>query len=114
MYFRTFGIKQLEQMERLVVEEWRRGNKKEAYKNGLAYTACVGGGNAAINEGRQILKGDEPQLEKLWNALCRPRGSAASLNALGAYQSGGISGGCQGFSIVCRASPFEHGVCASR
>jgi hypothetical protein len=83
---RTFGIKQLEQMERLVVEEWRRGNKKEAYKNGLAYTAIVGGGNAAINEGRQILKGDEPQLENYGMRFADHMLGAASLNTLGTYQ----------------------------
>tara|TARA_S200000501_G_scaffold205615_2_gene193340 strand:+ start:5430 stop:8426 length:2997 start_codon:yes stop_codon:yes gene_type:complete len=83
---RTFAIKQLEQMERLVVEEWRRGNKKEAYKNGIAYTMMVGGGNAAINEGRQILKGDEPSLEGYGMRFADHLLSAASLNTLGTYQ----------------------------
>lgn len=53
---RTFGIKQLQQVNRLVVEQAKRGNKKEAAKNALAYIAIVGGGNTLLHELRQPIK----------------------------------------------------------
>lgn len=56
---RTFGIKQLQQIDRLVVEQAKQGNRKEAIKNALAYVTIVGGGNALLNELRQPLKGKE-------------------------------------------------------
>jgi hypothetical protein len=56
---RTFGIKQLQQINRLVVEQAKRGNQEEAIKNGLAYLVIVGGGNTLLNELRQPLKGGE-------------------------------------------------------
>jgi hypothetical protein len=56
---RTFGIKQLQQIDRLVVEQVKQGNQREAIKNALAYVTIVGGGNALLNELRQPLKGRE-------------------------------------------------------
>lgn len=56
---RTFGIKQLQQINRLVVEQAKQGNQREAIKNALAYVTIVGGGNALLNELRQPLKGGE-------------------------------------------------------
>lgn len=56
---RTFGIKQLQQIDRLVVEQAKQGNRKEAIKNALAYVTIVGGGNSLLNELRQPLKGGE-------------------------------------------------------
>lgn len=53
---RSFGLKQLQQMERLVVEEWKAGNKGKAFKNALAYSTIVGGGNTLLNELRQPVK----------------------------------------------------------
>ena len=53
---RTFGLKQLQQIERLVVDTWKEGDKKEAIKNALAYVTVVGGGNAFLNELRQPLR----------------------------------------------------------
>lgn len=55
---RTFALKQVDQLERLVVEEYKRGNKAEAFKNAAAYMFVVGGANAALMEGRQLIKGD--------------------------------------------------------
>jgi len=83
---RTFGLKQLEQIERLVIEEYKAGNKKEAFKNAMAYTAIVGGGNAALNEGRQVLKGNEPQLENLPMRWADHMLGATTINTLGMYQ----------------------------
>jgi len=83
---RTFALKQLDQMERLVVQEWKAGNKKEAIKNGLAYSVYVGGGNAFINEGRQILKGDEPKLENIPMRWADHMLGATTLNIIGTYQ----------------------------
>ncbi len=56
---RTFGIKQLQQINRLVIQQAKQGNQKEAIKNGLAYLAVVGGGNTLLNELRQPVKGEE-------------------------------------------------------
>ena len=53
---RTFAIKQYDQIERLVIEEWKQGDKKQAIKNFLAYMGVVGGGNTLLNETRQSLK----------------------------------------------------------
>lgn len=83
---RTFGLKQLDQMERLVVQEWQKGNKNEAMKNALAYTVVVGGGNAFINEGRQIMKGDEPQLKNIPMRFADHMLGATLLNTVGTYQ----------------------------
>ena len=55
---RTFAIKQYDQIERLVIEEWKQGDKKQAIKNFLAYASIVGGGNTLLNEARQGLKSD--------------------------------------------------------
>lgn len=56
---RTFGIKQLQQINRLVLSEFKQGNKKEAIKNALAYMTVVGGGNAVLNELRQPIHNKE-------------------------------------------------------
>jgi hypothetical protein len=56
---RTFGIKQLQQINRLVLSEWKQGNKKEAIKNALAYMTVVGGGNSVLNELRQPIHNKE-------------------------------------------------------
>lgn len=55
---RTFAIKQYDQIERLVIEDWKQGNKKQAVKNALAYMSIVGGGNTLLNEARQGFKVD--------------------------------------------------------
>ena len=64
---RTFGLKQIQQIENLVFNTYKEGvkqnnNKKkaEAIKNGLAYLTIVGGGNVLLNELRQPIKGREP------------------------------------------------------
>lgn len=57
---KTFAIKQLSQVNRLVVKEWEQGNKAEAVKNALAYSTIVGGSNAFLLESRQMLKGQAP------------------------------------------------------
>ena len=57
---KTFAIKQLSQINRLVVKEWEQGNKAEAVKNALAYTTIVGGSNAFLLESRQMLKFKAP------------------------------------------------------
>lgn len=61
---RTFGLKQLQQVKRLVFETWKEGVKQnndrlkaEAVKNAAAYLVVVGGGNTLLNELRQPIKG---------------------------------------------------------
>ena len=90
---RTFAIKQLEQMEKLVVQEWKAGNKKEAVKNGMAYSLVVGGGNAFINEGRHILKGEEPSIETVPMRFADHMLGAVTLNTIGTYQLARATGG---------------------
>lgn len=82
---RTFGLKQLQQMENLIVDQWKRGNKKESVKNALAYIAVVGGGNAMVNEGRQVLKGDEPTLSGFGMKYADHMLGAVSANTLSMY-----------------------------
>lgn len=67
---RTFGLKQLQQVKRLVFETWKEGVKqnnnelkKEAVKNALAYVTIVGGGNTLLNELRQPIKGKRDAFE---------------------------------------------------
>jgi len=90
---RTFAIKQLEQMEKLVVQEWKAGNKKEAVKNGMAYSLVVGGGNAFINEGRHVLKGEEPSIETVPMRFADHMLGAVTLNTIGTYQLARATGG---------------------
>jgi hypothetical protein len=83
---KTFAMKQIDQLERLVVQEWKNGNKKDAMKNALAYMFVVGGTNAALMEGRQAIKGDVPDPA---NFPARYRDWAlgvASINLLSSYQ----------------------------
>ena len=73
---RTFGLKQLQQVKRLVFETWKEGVKQnndklkaEAVKNAAAYLVIVGGGNTLLNELRQPIKGqrsafDMDEMEK--------------------------------------------------
>jgi hypothetical protein len=56
---RSFGLKQLQQIERLVVEEWKAGRKEQSIKNLLSYLTVVGGGNTLLNELRQPIKDPE-------------------------------------------------------
>ena len=67
---RTFGLKQLQQVKRLVFETWKEGVKrndnnlkKEAIKNAAAYVVVVGGGNTLLNELRQPVKGKRDAFE---------------------------------------------------
>lgn len=82
---RTFGIKQLQQMENLVVNQWKAGNKNEAIKNALAYATIVGGGNAAIQEGRQALKGEAPDPTNIGVRWTDHMLGSMSANTLGLY-----------------------------
>jgi hypothetical protein len=56
---KTFAMKQLQQIENLVVEQWKQGDKKQSVKNAIAYMGIVGGSNAFLMEARQVVKGDE-------------------------------------------------------
>lgn len=59
---KTFAMKQLQQIENLVIDQWKRGEKKQSVKNAIAYMGIVGGTNAFLMEGRQVVKGDTPDL----------------------------------------------------
>lgn len=85
---RTFGLKQLQQIEDLVINQWKAGNKKEAIRGALAYTIIAGGGNAALMEGRQILKGDAPTPEGYGMKFAEHMLGAASANTLSLYTLG--------------------------
>ena len=88
---RTFGIKQLQQMEKLVVDQWKKGgreNKTNAVKNALAYATIVGGGNAVVQEGRQALKGEEPDPSNLGMRWADHMLGSLSANGLSLYNLG--------------------------
>ena len=83
---RTFGIKQLQQINRLVVEQYKQGNRAEAIKNAAAYSVIVGGGNALLNELRQPIKGEEfGDLERAWDYFVDFHIGIASLNSQSKY-----------------------------
>lgn len=82
---RTFALKQIDQIERLVVEEYKRGNKGEATKNALAYIFVVGGANTALMEGRQAIKGDVPDPANLPKRYGDWALGVASINTYSSY-----------------------------
>lgn len=83
---RTFGIKQLQQIDRLVVEQVKQGNQREAIKNALAYVTIVGGGNTLLNELRQPIKGEEfGDLERAQKYFADFFIGVASLNSQSTY-----------------------------
>lgn len=90
---RTFGLKQLQQIENLVFNTYKEGvkqnnNKKkvEAIKNGLAYLTIVGGGNVLLNELRQPIKGNEPfEMEHMQKYAADFALSLISVNTLSSY-----------------------------
>ncbi len=83
---RTFGIKQLQQIDRLVVEQVKQGNRREAIKNALAYVTIVGGGNTLLNELRQPIKGEEfGDLERAQKYFADFFIGVASLNSQSTY-----------------------------
>lgn len=55
----TFALKQLDIIKRTIINEYRHGSKKEALKNAVRYTAIVGGGNTAVDYGKDIALGRE-------------------------------------------------------
>ena len=83
---KTFAMKQIDQLERLVVQEWKNGNKKEAIKNAAAYMFVVGGTNAALMEGRQAIKGDVPDPANFPKRYGDWALGVASINLLSSYQ----------------------------
>ena len=96
---RTFGLKQIQQIENLVFNTYREGvkqnnNKKkaEAIKNGLAYLTIVGGGNVLLNELRQPIKGREPfETEHIQKYATDFALGLISLNTLSSYNLNKLS-----------------------
>lgn len=90
---RTFGLKQLQQIENLVYNTYKEGvknkdNKKkaEAVKNALAYLTVVGGGNVLLNELRQPIKGKEAfDMDHMQKYAVDFALSLASVNTLSTY-----------------------------
>lgn len=90
---RTFGLKQIQQIENLVFNTYKEGvkqnnNKKkaEAIKNGLAYLTIVGGGNVLLNELRQPIKGREPfEIEHIQKYATDFALGLISINTLSSY-----------------------------
>jgi hypothetical protein len=90
---RTFGLKQIQQIENLVFNTYKEGvkqnnNKKkaEAIKNGLAYLTIVGGGNVLLNELRQPIKGKEPfEIDHMQRYATDFALSLVSVNTLSSY-----------------------------
>jgi len=91
---RTFGLKQLQQVNRLVLETWKEGVKRndnrlkaEAIKNAAAYLVVVGGGNTLINELRQPIKQrrDAFEIDEMQEYFVDFMLGVASLNVLNKY-----------------------------
>lgn len=82
---KTFAMKQIDQIERLVIQEYKNGNKRESMKNALAYMIVVGGTNAFLMEGRQIMKGDVPDPQNFARRYADWTMGVASLNLISSY-----------------------------
>lgn len=91
---RTFGLKQLQQIERLVLETWKEGARRndnamkaKAIKNAAAYLVVVGGGNTLLNELRQPIKGkrDAFEMEDMQEYFVDFMLGVATLNTLSSY-----------------------------
>jgi hypothetical protein len=91
---RTFGLKQLQQVNRLVLETWKEGVKRndnklkaEAIKNAAAYLVVVGGGNTVLNELRQPIKGKREafELDEMQKYFIDFMLGLASVNTLSTY-----------------------------
>jgi hypothetical protein len=91
---RTFGLKQLQQVNRLVLETWKEGVKRnddklkaEAIKNAAAYLVIVGGGNTLLNELRQPIKGKREafELDEMQKYFIDYMLGLASVNTLSTY-----------------------------
>ena len=54
---KSFTLKQIQLLQDSVIDEARKGNYKQAGKNALAYTVIVGGGQSAVQEARNAMKG---------------------------------------------------------
>jgi len=96
---RTFGLKQLQQIENLVYNTYKEGvknkdNKKkaEAVKNALAYLTIVGGGNVLLNELRQpIMKREAFEMDHMQKYAADFALSLASVNTLSTYNIGRLA-----------------------
>jgi hypothetical protein len=62
---RSFTLKQIQLLQDSVTDEVKKGNYAQAGKNALAYTAAVGGGNAAVQELRNVGRGRDFDLDRL-------------------------------------------------
>lgn len=91
---RTFGLKQLQQIERLVLETWKEGARRndnamkaKAIKNAAAYLVVVGGGNTILNELRQPIKGkrDAFEMDEMQEYFVDFMLGVATLNTLSSY-----------------------------
>ena len=51
---KTFAMKQIDQIERLVIQEWKNGNKESRCGNALVYMVMVGGTNAFLMEAGRL------------------------------------------------------------
>lgn len=101
---RSFGIKQLQQINRLVVEEAKKGNPAEAAKNALAYLTVVGGGNTLLNELRQpiMLREPGPDVDRMEEYFVDFMLGLVSVNSVSTYnikkaQQGDIIDASMGF-----------------
>lgn len=83
-----FAIKQFDLMERRIFKEWNNGNKKEALQNAMRYLILSGGGYGIVNEGRQVIKGETPDLEQAAMGALYQVGSVFTFGAMGANDYG--------------------------
>ena len=57
---KSFGLQQADLYRRNFYREWKAGNKAEAAKYALGFTAFVGGTNALVDEARRVAFQDKP------------------------------------------------------
>jgi len=83
-----FAIKQLDLLRRRVFDEYRNGNKKKAMQNALSYLLISGGGYGVVQEGRQPVKGEMPDITNIPELALYQVFSVLTGGAFGANQYG--------------------------
>lgn len=56
---KTFTLKQMDMLRRDIGQQWKKGNKKEAVRNLVAYSLLVPGANVTVDMAKDFLRGRE-------------------------------------------------------
>jgi len=62
---KSFMLKQIDLLRRDIPHQWKKGNKKEAMKNAIAYSLIVPTANMTVDQLRSMMLGRPPEIEDL-------------------------------------------------